>query len=146
MKPKKLITWAIIAFLGYQIFGFVKNHTSPQVIAYKRFANAVMKGDLAIAQDRAVEGYAREVMANQGARRELFKGYDIVFTYYAIKSINVDESGTSASVFAEQVSRVNPDHVNTLWGEEEIRIRHSVRLVRKNDVWLVTSFSDPGSK
>ncbi|MEM8866703.1 MAG: hypothetical protein AAGC73_00390 [Verrucomicrobiota bacterium] len=145
MKPKKLITWAIVAFLGYQLFGYVKEHTSPQVIAYKRFANAVMNGNLAIAEDRAVEGYARQVMASQAAREELFDGYDVVFTYYEVKSISVDPSGTSATVHAEQVTRVNPEHESVLWGKEAIRIRHSVRLVKDKDVWLVTNFTDPGS-
>ena len=143
MKPKKVIFWAAVLFLGYHFFNYVKVHTSGDVIAYKRFAKALMEGNEYTAKQVAPTGLAQKALASQEEREALLDGADVVFTYYVIEEQTVGENGRVSHIVADQVSRVNPEGHDTLWGEKEVRIRQRARLELKNDAWKVTSFNDP---
>ncbi|MFP4070020.1 MAG: hypothetical protein ACOCVJ_03150 [Verrucomicrobiota bacterium] len=144
MKPKKVIFWIIFGVLAYSMFGYVQMHTRGDVIAYKRFAKAIMKNDdYTVGQMVLEKKLAREVLASGEERMELFDGAEIVFTFYDIDERRLSEDGKTAFISAEQVSRVNPEGFDTIWGEREVRIRQTVRLVLENQAWRIASFNDP---
>jgi len=145
IKPKKLIFWAIFLIGAYFMFGYVRMHTHGDVVAYKRFAKAVMKKDDYIARQVSVDrsGLAGKVLAQHEERMELFGDADIVFTYYTIDERRVSADGKTVYLSAEQVSRVNPEGYDTIWGEREVRIRQTVQMVERDGLWLVASFNDP---
>jgi hypothetical protein len=64
-------------------------------------------------------------------------------TCYKVKSRRISADEQSVTLVAEQVSRVNPPGYDTLWGENEVRLRHQVKLVKENGHWVVYSFEDP---
>lgn len=143
MKPKRVLFWIVFGILTFNIFGYVRMHTRGDVIIYKQFAKAVMKGDgLGVRYDSTPE-VTKAVAESQSARNEAFEGMDIVFTYYRIYKRNASEDGRIVSLSAEQISRVNREGQDKLWGAEAVRIRHNVQLVLENDAWIVQSFSDP---
>ncbi|MGJ8649919.1 MAG: hypothetical protein ACSHX4_06140 [Opitutaceae bacterium] len=147
MKPKKIIFWAIFAILAYNFFSYSITHSSSEVIAYKRFAKALLKNDSYVARELTLDrNYALAVFDENPARQKLFGDNSIVFTYYVIKEQRVSDDEQTAFVIAEQVSRVNPKGQSTVWGTSEVRILHKVKLVKKNDVWKLESFHDPAMK
>ncbi|MFP4204179.1 MAG: hypothetical protein ACLFS4_07605 [Opitutales bacterium] len=146
MKPKKIIYWIIFGVLAYQLFGCVKTHTSGDVIAYKRFSKALLKQDSYVARQVARNPLAREALAREGARKELFEGVEIVFTYYTIEDRRLSDDGKRSFIVAHQVSRVNPEGVDTLWGEGKVRIQQQVELVLKDGRWEVVKLNDPTLK
>jgi len=145
IKPKKLIFWTIVLIGAYFMFSYVRMHTHGDVIAYKRFAKAVMKKDDYIARQVSVDGsdLANKVISRHDERMELYRDADIVFTYYAIDERRVSEDGRTVYLSAEQVSRVNPEGYDTIWGEEEVRIQHTVQMIKRDGIWLVATFNDP---
>lgn len=146
MTPKKLFYWLIMGIVAYQLFGYVKMHTSGDVVVYKRFAKAVMENDDFVARSGSLKDVAKRVFEFQDERTALFRGADIVFTYYVIKERRLSEDGKTAYLTAEQVSRVNPEGFDTLWGEQAVRIRHGVQLVLQKNIWMVSQFQDPAMK
>lgn len=143
MKPKKVLFWIIFAILTFNVFGYVRMHTRGDVITYKQFAKAVLKGDGLGLRYNSTPEVAKAVAESQNQRREDFEGMDIVFTYYKIYKRNVSEDGRTVSLSAEQISRVNREGQDKLWGAEAVRIRHTAQLVMENDAWVVHFFSDP---
>lgn len=116
MKPFKIIFWVLCAIGVYQLYGYFTVHTSEEVIAYKRFAKAIKSGDsyaLRMNSQPAVLAKAKDYTAG-GA--EYLKGYEEVFTYYVVKSNFVSPDEKRASVIAEQVTRVNSETHEKLWG------------------------------
>ncbi len=144
MKPKKFIFWVIFAILVYNFWGYTKVHTSGDVIAYKRFARALIQDDDFLVKQTALStGYGAKVFAAQLARKKYFKGKQIVFTYFVIKEQRLSEDRKVSYLLAEQVSRVNPIGVATIWGDSEVRIQHRVQLVQVDKTWKVAQFTDP---
>jgi len=130
--------------IAYNLFGYARMHTRGDVIVYKRFAKAVMQDDSYIVRNTAVKGeLPKEVFARQTERKKLFRDGEVVFTYYDIKDRRVGADGSTSSIVADQVSRVNFPGQEKLWGAEEIRIRQSALLVRENDAWVMHDFNDP---
>lgn len=118
-------------------------HTRGDVIAYKKFAKALMKGDSYVMRNLASGEMVDQVLKHQDDRNDLFQDSDVVFTYYKIKNRNVSEDGKITKLVGEQVSRVNPIGYDTLWGEKAIVVRHTVVMVMHNNAWKVQSFDDP---
>lgn len=143
MKPKKLLYWTLCGVMAYNFYGYTKMHTSGDVIAYKRFASAVMKEDSYTARNASDGEVAGIALGSQDVREGMFEGADLVFTRYEIKDRQVSADGKMVTLTADQVSRVNPDGFDTLWGEREVRIRQTIRLVQKHDAWKVMQFDDP---
>lgn len=147
MKPKKILFWAIFALLVYNFFSYSVTHTSSEVIAYKRFAKALLKNDSYVARELTLDrNYALEVFERNPERQKLFGDNTIVFTYYVIKEQRVSDDEQTAYIVAEQVSRVNPKGESTVLGVADIRIIHKAKLVKKNDVWKLAEFHDPAMK
>ncbi|WP_269523663.1 hypothetical protein [Coraliomargarita parva] len=144
MKPKKVLFWIIFLVIAYNLFNYAKMHTRGEVVAYKRFAKAVMKGDDYTARQLTVDHkLALEVFSRNKQRAELFGNASIVFTYYRIKEWRPGEDGKSVYLVADQISRVNPEGFDTIWGEQKVVIRQTVQMTLVKDAWLVAVFNDP---
>jgi hypothetical protein len=142
LKPKRLLYWILFGIIAYQVFGYVKIQTHGDVIVYKRLAKAIMKYDDYELRYVSIGDVASEIQGTQKERQSLFYGSNILFTYYIIKSRSISPDEQSVYLVAEQVSRVNPPGYDTLWGESVVRLKHEVRLVKKDNRWVVSSFED----
>ena len=67
----------------------------------------------------------------------------MVFTYYSVLSRNVHTGGMRSTIVAEQVTRINPEGYDTLWGERSIRIKHHIEMILEKGSWKVIKFMDP---
>ncbi|CAA6679589.1 MULTISPECIES: hypothetical protein [unclassified Lentimonas] len=143
LKPKKLLFWILFGIVAFQLFEYVKVQTEGDVIAYKRLAKAIMKNDDYVIKDASAGELAAKILTTQTGREELFHGSDILMTYYNVKSRKVSADQNSVSLVVEQVSRVNPPGFDTLWGEKEVRLKHAVQLVKRDQDWIIKSFDDP---
>jgi hypothetical protein len=118
-------------------------HTRGDVIAYKKFAKALLKGDRYILKNASTEEEADRVLSVQEARLKDFVDTEVVFTYYRIKDRTISADGKLSQLVGEQVSRVNPIGADTIWGDQALIIRQVVTLVMKNNAWKVQEFADP---
>ena len=134
MKPKKLLYWILFGIIAFQLFEYVKVQTHGDVMAYKRLAKAIMNNDDYMIQRASVKDTASKILETQGGREELFRGSKILATYYNVKSRKISADQQSVSLVVEQVSRVNPPGYDTLWGEDEVRLKHAVQLVRETSI------------
>lgn len=145
-KPKRLLCWILFGVIAYQVFGYVKIQTYDDVIVYKRLAKAIMKNDDYELRYVSAEGVSSKIIDTKPQRDALFYESKILLTYYKIKSRSVSFDEKTVYLSVEQVSRVNPPGYDTLWGENEVRIKHEVRLEQKDNHWVVASFEDPATE
>lgn len=140
---RKLIFWACLLFLGYHGLNFVRVQTSSDVLAYKRFAKALLKNDpYSVRQASSAEVHERAFSQND-ARMKLYNGGRILFTYFDVVSQNVAKNGSLSRLVVDQISRVSSSGQPGFWGDREIRVRHTVELERADYLWIVTRFVDP---
>jgi hypothetical protein len=142
-KPKKLLFWILFGIVAYQLFNYVKMQTYDDVVVYKRLAKSIMKNDDYIIGQISDPKVTENILNSQAERNALFYGSNIVLTYYTIKSRSLSAEGDHVYLKVEQVSRVNPPYTNTVWGKNEVRLEHDVRLTKKGDRWVVSYFEDP---
>ena len=145
IKPKKLLLWILFSLVAFNVFNYVKMHTRGDVIAYKKFSKALMKGNAFALKNTAEQGLAKKVLSFQEKRMNRYNDLDIVFTYYKIKSRTLSADGKTSKLVGEQISRVNPLGYDTLWGENAVKVKHSIVLVMHNNAWKVESFIDPAT-
>ena len=146
LKPKRLLFWLLFGIIAYQAFGYLKIQTHDDVVVYKRLAKAILKQDDYELRYVSTGDVAAKIQQTQAERKKLFYGSNILLTYYKIKSRSISLDEKSAFLVVEQVSRVNPPGFDTLWGENEVRLKHRVRLVMKDKRWVVANFEDPAIK
>ena len=144
MKPKQLIFILIVIGIGWWSYGVIRTHTSGDVIAYKSFAKALMRGDGSAARREVARGVDQPMAAfNYREEREEqhFQGFEKVFTYYRI--ISHQRTGEGRSVIrAEQVTRVNAPGESKFYGARRVSIRHTVELIQEQSAWRVLRFTD----
>lgn len=143
---RKLLFWMILLVGGYYGLDYVKVHTSNDVVAYKRFAKALMEGDHYTARRASSKELASKVLGKNDERMNAYKGSRVLFTYFEVVSQNLARDGKSSSLVVDQVSRVSSSGQTGIWGDREIRVRHSVELAQENQVWKVSGFVDPAMR
>lgn len=146
LKPKKFLFWILFGVIAYQVFGYLKVQTYDDVVVYKRLAKAILKQDDYELRYVSTGDVAAKIQQTQSERQELFYGSKILLTYYKVKSRSLSADEKSVFLTVEQVSRVNPPGYDTLWGENEVRLKHQVKLVMKDHRWVVANFEDPAIK
>lgn len=147
MGLKRIIFWAVFALIAYHLFGYVKVHSSSDVVTYKLLAEAVAENDTySIKQMVDNEVYSQRIIETQEQREKLIGENTVLFTYYVIQKHTYSAGGDSSYILAEQVNRVNPPGEDSLIGQHEIRIRHGIELVKEGDRWLVVRFDDPAMR
>lgn len=143
MKPARILFWAIFAVITYHLYVYVNVHTSEDVVAYKRFADAVIMGDTYdLGQIVADKELLANILSAQSERQSMFEGQSILFTYYIVKKHLFSNEGNTVFIRAEQVHRMNPPGRTSMFGNSEIRIRQSVKLDKIDNTWQVVQFTD----
>lgn len=140
---RKLLTWALVLAVGYYALEYVRTHTSPEVVAYKRFAKALMQEDLYSLRQASSPELTAKVYSQQSERMKSYQGYRILFSYYKVINRVRASDGKSATIVVDQVSRLSPEGHAGIWGERELRVRHRVQLEQTGYSWRVTDFVDP---
>lgn len=143
---RKLLFWAIAIAIGYHGLDYVKVHTSSDVVAYKRFAKALIQNDSYTVRQTSDKDLAAKVLSRNDKRMERYDGARVLFNYYEVVSQDLAGDGKSANLVVEQVSRVASSGQTGIWGDREIRVRHTVKLEQKNHSWKVVSFIDPAMR
>jgi hypothetical protein len=133
----------VVLAVGYYGLDYVKVHTSGDVVAYKRFAKAIMENDHYSARQASSKELAAKALSKNEERGELYAGSRVLFTYFEVVRQNMARDGKSSSLVVDQVSRVASNGQTGFWGDREIRVRHTVQLEQKNQHWKVSNFSDP---
>lgn len=103
---KKLLFWPVVLTVGYYALDYVKVHTSGDVIAYKRFAKALMQNDYSLARQISNKELAVEVASKRAERNKFFSGVRPLFTYHEVISQHLSSDGKSSRLLVEQVTRV----------------------------------------
>lgn len=142
-RLRKYLLWLLFGLIAFNVFNYVKMHTNGDVIAYKKYAKALMAGDRYILKNASNDALVDSLLAVQEARKSSFEDLDVVFTYYKIKDRRLSEDGKTSRIVGHQISRVNGMQQDTLWGEREIVIQQTITLTLKNSAWKVTQFTDP---
>lgn len=143
MKLKTAITLFLICSLGYIGFGFVKVHTSADVIAYKSFSKALMKGDLIRAKRMVHSDDALTALEQSEERGTRYEGH-IRFTYHQVLSHDYTANGEEARLKVKQITRMDPKGGDTtLWGSQTVEEIHTV-VLRKNEdgLWRIVFFDE----
>ena len=143
---RKLIFWMILLVGGYYGLDYVKVHTSSDVVAYKRFAKALMEGDHYSVRRASSKELAAEVLSRNDERMKAYEGARVLLTYYEVVSQNLARDGKTSSLVVDQVSRIASGGQTGIWGDREIRVRHSVELAQENQIWKVSGFTDPAMR
>ena len=144
MKQKRILFWVLCAILVYNLYGYTKQHTTGDVLAYKRLASALVENDTNAVHRLLVEANdATQLVAAQRERTQLMGDHSVLFTYYVIKKQWYSRDGQTSYIVAEQISRVNPPGAKALIGEEEVRVKHAVELVKQGSTWYVKQFQSP---
>lgn len=144
MKPKRILLWVLCAILAYNLYGYTKQHTSGDVLAYKRLASALAENDSITAQKMLYDANdVAHLVGQQRERKELIGNNSVLFTYYVIKKHYYSVDGRTSHIHAEQIFRVNPPGAKTIIGEDEVRVQHNVQLVKQDNTWYVKQFQDP---
>ncbi len=143
MKLKSAITLFFICSLGYIGFGFVKVHTSADVIAYKSFSKALMKGDLIRAKRMVLSDDVLAALDSSKDRASRYKG-TIRFTYHQVLNHDYTGNGEEARLKVKQIIRMDPANgESTLWGSQTLEEVHTV-VLRKNEDghWKIIFFDE----
>lgn len=143
---RKLVVWMVLLFAGYHGLDYVKVHTSGDVVAYKRFAKALLESDHYSARRASNKELAAKALSKDDERMEAYKGARVLLTYYEVIAQNLAKDGKTSSLVVEQVSRVASQGQTGIWGDGEIRVRHRVELERENQIWKVSGFIDPAMR
>lgn len=141
---KKLLFWAVLLTAGYYGLDYVTIQTRGDVLAYKRFAKALIEDDRYSARQASSKDFAAKVFESNEERMSRFEGGRVLLTYFNVISEHISNSGKTSNLTVEQVSRVASGGHTGIWGDRAVRIVHRVALEQKeNQQWKVVSFSDP---
>jgi len=143
---RKLIFWMLALAAGYYGLEYVKVHTSGDVVAYKRFAKAVMENDFYGMRKASNKELATQTLSKKEERMQAYEGSRVLLTYFEVISQRMAKDGKSSSLVVEQVSRVGSRGQTGIWGDREIRVRHTVELEQENHLWKVSGFIDPAMR
>ncbi len=144
MKPRRIFIWALAAVAALNVYSYTKQHTKADVLAYKRLASALADNDGGTIQKMVLDSSCGDQLARSDEeRKKLLGNKSVLFTYYVIKQQRYSYDGESSYIVAEQVSRVKSPGVNTVIGDSEVRIRHDVQMVKRDNSWYVKQFGKP---
>lgn len=143
---RKLIFWMVLLAAGYYGLEYVTVHTSGDVVAYKRFAKGLMGSDHYSVRRTSNKDLAAQALSKNEERMKLYGGGRVLFTYYEVIKQDLARDGKKSSLVVEQVSRIASHGQTGIWGDREIRVRHSVELEQENHLWKVSNFIDPAMR
>lgn len=142
MKLKSAIALLLISTMSYFGYGFVRTHTSGDVLAYKNFSRALMKGDRYAAQRMVVNPEVLTAFANQQERQAFYRGH-VKFTYHQILEQHFSPDGQTVTLRVRQVTRLDPFNSDkTLLGSRSVEAIHDVKLEQQNMVWKLVRFNE----
>lgn len=140
---RKLLGVALVLFAVFFGFEFFKVHTSSDVIAHKRFAEALMQNDSYTARMTSIPEVAHAAFATNPERQQRYRDLRIRFTYFDVKSQFLSNEGNRSELIVEQITRVSRPGHRFFWGNGEIRTGQKSVLERRNGIWRVVAFDDP---
>lgn len=141
MRLRTLLLMVVLGLIGYNAYDYLSVHLSPDVMAYKRFANAVLAGEAsnvrALIGDPAVD----DAFLATVERDELYPG-KIRFSFYTVLSRRFSPDGNTVELKVRQQVRYDPPWAETLIGAESHRDIQYAVLRREGGIWKVVEFTD----
>lgn len=141
MNVKTLILLLLLALAGFLFYDYATSQYSPDAMAYKRFANAVMEGDASRVRSMAADDSVMDAIQAAGHRLEWING-EPRFVYYTFLRRMPSEDGSRVDLTVRQSIRVDPEGSDSFFGTEIRRDQHRVTLEREGPTWRVTQFED----
>ncbi len=147
MTLRGLLISILIGLLGYWAYSVVRVHTSPEVVAYKSFANALQRGNSLSARQHVAVGESQPMEALQhfSARQSQLFNNDAspTLTYHRILRRTRSQDNRRASLRIEQVTRFNTSENQRFYGSKSVSVIHTVEMVKEAGGWKVYRFYDP---
>lgn len=145
MNLKKLILLLLLGVAGYWAYGYFTTNFSQEMIAYKRYANALLDNEPSRARTVIQGDQPSQAFANYSRRQERMPG-EIDFVYYEVLSkVKVEETGTTTLTVRQKVY-YDPEGVDTfkfaLWKKQIWQDVHTVQMRMNQSAWKVINFSD----
>ncbi len=141
MNVKTLILILLLAMAGFLFYDYATSQFSPDAMAYKRFANAVLEGDVARVRNMAANESVMDAMNAITQRNDLINGKPR-FVYYTFLRKIPSEDGNRVDFTVRQSIRVDPPGSDSFLGSEVRRDQHVVTLERDGPAWKVAHFED----
>lgn len=145
MKLRTLLYLILFALGGYYAYDFTVTQFNQPALAYKRFASAVMDGDMTRGQGQVQGREALNAFSAHQIRQEQLNGTPR-FTWYTFLDQTTSPDGNSVTLIVRQSIRVDPPETSSLFGTEVRRDRHVVTLVRDKSNWKVQQFEDTSTQ
>ena len=147
-KPVRRILYLIILVLvGLNLFKFVRDHTTQEVIAIKQYSRALLDKDAQAARNMVSGPEALNPFSNRKKRDEALRG-KIRWVTYQIKEINRGEKSTTLNI--NQIIRLDRPGQDSFWGTEKIINNLHATMVSHHSSWKVRTYKDryyqPGMK
>lgn len=147
MKLKTAVTLLLLSVFCYTGFGFIRVHTSPDVLAYKNFSKALVDGDRFRANHLILNDLVLKAFESPEERNTRIQG-DIRFTYHQVISQEYASDGDEARLKVRFITRFDPKGEKpTFWGKESVDEIHQVVLRKnKDELWRIVSFNSSLSR
>ncbi len=147
-KPVRRILYLfILVLVGLNLFRFVRDHTTQEVIAIKLYSRALLDKDASSARNMVSGTEALEPFSNRKKRDEALRG-KIRWVTYKIKEINRGEKSTTLNI--NQIIRLDRPGQDSFWGTQKIINNLHATMVSHHSSWKVLNYSDryykPGLK
>ncbi len=143
MKLQTALALLVFGTAGYFGYGLVTTHTSSDVLAYKSFTRALMRGDQQAAERLVTNAEVLEVFQASRARESHYNGH-IKFTYHQVLNHEYSPDRETVVLKVRQVTRLDPKGgKNTLLGSRSIEEIHRVILKKERSLWRISSFQGP---
>ena len=145
MKLKTLLLLILLVIAGYFVYDFATTQFSPTAMAYKRYAQALLDGDISRARTKVLNKDALIPFAAEAERRE-FIGGRLRFVWFDVVEERASADGQTKTLIVNQILRVDPEGYDSFFGTEVKRDRHVVVLVKDRAAWKIKSFSDSATR
>ncbi len=143
MRLKTALAFLFFGTMGFFSYDFARIHTSGDVLAYKQFARALMRGDRLAARRMVADPTVLEAFEHAEERQARYRG-ESRFTYHQILSQTFTPDGKQVTLRVKQITRMDPvQSEHTLFGSQTIEEVHRVVLKKDDRVWRIAHFQDP---
>ncbi len=144
MKLKTFIFLLFVGGIGYFGFVFISENYNQPAMAYKRYVEALMKGDSSTAKHLVAD---EKALRPFGAHEERMSriGGEPRFTWFDFRSHVRSEDDKTATLVVKFIVRYDPPGEDSYFGTEVWRDQHIVTLVKDQSSWKVLSFEDSAS-
>ncbi|MGA2052527.1 MAG: hypothetical protein ABSH19_04370 [Opitutales bacterium] len=142
MHFRTLISFLLLALLGYTGYGYAVSHFNRPSLCYQNFAAALVRDDPDRARIFAWDGGALAAFNFSSQRTRDLQSGQIKLEYYVINSFYYSEDGNTATIDAVHTVRIDPPGTSSVFGSVAVSFPERVQLEQRDGLWRVKRFDD----